>query len=72
MEYNVIELLSPRIQEHCLPLWSDGYFMRDAVEQVRLRRGGGRSGWLSRAPSLKPCPERPLEAGVQPSGPFSQ
>jgi len=36
MEYNVIELLSPRIQEHCLPLWSDGYFKHAAHEAMIL------------------------------------
>ena len=36
MEYNVIELLSPRIQEHCLPLWRDGYFKHAAHEAMIL------------------------------------
>jgi hypothetical protein len=34
MEYNVIELLSPRIQKHCLPLWHDGYFKHAAHEAM--------------------------------------
>jgi len=36
MEYNVIELLSPRIQKRCLPLWRDGYFKHVAHEAMIL------------------------------------
>lgn len=45
MEYNVIELLSPRIQKHCLPVWQDGHFKHAAhqamilVEQALKEKG---------------------------------
>jgi len=36
MEHNVVELLSPKIQKHCLPLWHDGYFKHAAHEAMIL------------------------------------
>jgi hypothetical protein len=45
MEYNVIELLSPRIQKYCLPVWRDGHFKHAAhqamilVEQTLKEKG---------------------------------
>jgi hypothetical protein len=36
MEYNVVELLSARIQKHCSPLWNDGYFKHAAHEAMIL------------------------------------
>lgn len=45
MEHNVIELLSPRIQKYCLPVWQDGHFKHAAhqamilVEQALKEKG---------------------------------
>jgi hypothetical protein len=45
MEYNVIELLSPRIQKYCLPVWRDEHFKHAAhqamilVEQALKEKG---------------------------------
>ena len=36
MEYNVVELLSARIQKHCLPLWHGGHFKHAAHEAMIL------------------------------------
>lgn len=45
MEYNVPELLSPRIQKSCLPVWQDGHYKHAAhqamilVEQALKEKG---------------------------------
>jgi len=53
MEYNVAELLSARIQKHCLPLWDGGHYKHAAHEAMILVEQALKEKGLTKAYSKK-------------------